>query len=102
MKCACPIMTLRSGFGLAISTIFSSIRLLFLRFSYRMINAVAVGPKGSRETEKGGGLPNYFYRLSARAQRVWLKSDSIDRFDLVPNEATFTLTAALMTALASG
>jgi hypothetical protein len=67
-----------------------------------MINAVAVGPKGSGYTVNGGLLPGYFYRLSARAQRVWLKSDSIDRLDLVPDAATFSLTAALMTALSSG
>jgi hypothetical protein len=50
----------------------------------------------------GGELPGYFYRLPARAQRVWLKSDSIDRFDLVPDTATFSVTAALIDALASG
>jgi len=63
---------------------------------------VAVRPKGSGNTVNGGALPGYFYRLSARAQRVWLKSDSIDRFDLIPGPATFSLTAVLMTALSSG
>jgi hypothetical protein len=67
-----------------------------------MIVAVTAGQKEGRNTVNGGALPDYFYRLSARAQRVWLKSDSIDRFDLVPDAATFSLTAALMTALSSG
>jgi hypothetical protein len=67
-----------------------------------MIIVVAVGLKGSRSSENGGALPGYFYRLSARAQRIWLKSDSVDRFDLVPDAVTFSLTAALFTALSSG
>jgi hypothetical protein len=67
-----------------------------------MIVAVAVGPKETRSTVNGGALPAYFYRLPARAQRIWLKSDSIDRFDLVPGAAAFSLTAALMAALPSG
>jgi hypothetical protein len=50
----------------------------------------------------GDALPSYFYRLSARAQRVWLKSDSIERFELVPDVAAFSLTAALVAALSSG
>src|SRR5215469_5830427 len=102
MKCACPIITLRSGLGFAISTVFSSIRLLSLGFSCRMIIAVAVGQKGSRKTANDGELPGYFHRLPARAQRAWLKSDSIDRFDLVPDAAIFSLTAALIAALPSG
>jgi len=67
-----------------------------------MIIAVAVGQKGSRKTVNGGELPGYFYRLPARAQRAWLKSDSIDRLDMVPDAAIFSLTAALIAALPSG
>jgi hypothetical protein len=67
-----------------------------------MIVAVAVEQKGLGNKNDGAALPRYFYRLSARAQRVWLKSDSIDRFDLVPDAATLSLTAVLMTALSSG
>jgi hypothetical protein len=67
-----------------------------------MIVAVAVGPKGSRNTVNGEALPGYFYRLPARAQRSWLKSDSIDRYDLVADSATFSLTRLLMAALSSG
>jgi hypothetical protein len=76
--------------------------LLFSGFGYRIIIAVAVGPKGSGDVGNGGALPGYFYRLSARAQRIWLKSDSIDRFELVPDTATSSLTAELMAALSSG
>jgi hypothetical protein len=67
-----------------------------------MIIAVAVRQKESMSPVNGGGLPGYFYRLPARSQRVWLKSDSIDRFDLIPDSATFSLTAALIAALPSG
>jgi hypothetical protein len=67
-----------------------------------MIIAVAAGQKGNRDSANRGELPGYFYRLSARAQRVWLKSDSIDRFELLPDAATFSLTAALIAALRSG
>lgn len=76
--------------------------LLFPKFVYRMIVVVEVGPKASRGNQNGGAPPAYFYRLPARAQRIWLKSDSIDRFDLVPDPATFSLTNSLMRALPSG
>jgi hypothetical protein len=67
-----------------------------------MIVVVAVGPKARKGNENAGALPSYFYRLPARAQRIWLKSDSIDRFDLVPDPATFSLTKNMMGVLASG
>jgi hypothetical protein len=66
-----------------------------------MIIAVAVGLKGSRMTVNSGELPGYFHRLPARAQRAWLKSDSIDRFELIPDAAISSLTAALIAALPS-
>jgi hypothetical protein len=50
----------------------------------------------------GRTLPGYFYRLPARAQRTWLKSDSIDRFDLLPDAATVSLTTSLIAAIPSG
>jgi hypothetical protein len=49
-----------------------------------------------------GGLPGYFHRLPARAQRIWLKSDSVERFNLEPDASTSSLTAELLGALASG
>jgi hypothetical protein len=63
---------------------------------------VAVGPKGTGSRGTSGALPGYFYRLPVRAQRIWLKSDSIDHFDLVSDAATVSLTAALMGVLRSG
>ncbi|MGH7934621.1 MAG: hypothetical protein ACREQN_15875 [Candidatus Binataceae bacterium] len=51
---------------------------------------------------KPAELPRYFYRLSARAQRVYLRSDAIDRFELIPGTAAFTMLAALMYALEGG
>jgi hypothetical protein len=76
--------------------------LLFSAFAYMMIVVVAAGPKGTGRTFKNGSMPGYFYRLPARAQRIWLKSDSIDHLDLLPDAVTFSRTATLMTAVASG
>lgn len=52
----------------------------------------------------GGGreLPRFFYRLSARDQRCYLRSDSIDRYDLEPSPTAFSLTNALVRALEHG
>ena len=47
-------------------------------------------------------LPSFYYRLSARAQRCYLKSDAIDRFALTPSPAAFAMVAALMDALEGG
>ncbi len=67
-----------------------------------MIVAVAVGPKGIGSMADGRALPAYFHRLSVRAQRTWLKSDSIDHFELLPDAATLSLAAALINALPRG
>ncbi|MBV8771154.1 MAG: hypothetical protein JO166_02320 [Deltaproteobacteria bacterium] len=63
---------------------------------------MAVGPKGTGRTFNGGALPGYFYRLPARAQRIWLKSDSIDHLELEPDARMLSLTAALIAAVGSG
>jgi hypothetical protein len=47
-------------------------------------------------------LPGYFYRLSARAQRTYLKGNSIERLDLIPSPSAFSLIGALMRALEFG
>ena len=47
-------------------------------------------------------LPAFFYRLSPRAQRCYLKSDSIDRYNFVPNAAALARTQAMLQALESG
>ncbi len=67
-----------------------------------MIVVVALGPKGSGKAANEAALPRYFYRLPARAQHSYLKSDSIDRFDLAADTTAISLTAALMSALVGG
>ena len=47
-------------------------------------------------------LPSFFYRLSSRAQRTYLKSDSVERFDYVPDVAARNSLNALMRALEAG
>ena len=67
------------------------------------------GPKGNGRPIAGAAsaprtaeLPRYFYQLSARAQRSYLRGDSIDRFDLVASPTALSLTDALMRALEGG
>jgi hypothetical protein len=67
-----------------------------------MIAAVAVGQKGRPQGATEVSLPGYFYRLSARAQRTYLKSDSIGQFELEPDAGAISLTAALMRAVSGG
>jgi len=47
-------------------------------------------------------LPGYFYRLSQHARQVYLKSDSIDRYDFAPSKAAIDAIAALTHTLESG
>jgi hypothetical protein len=47
-------------------------------------------------------IPAFFYRLSMRAQRTYLKSDSIERFELAPTLAAGTALDALMRVLETG
>ncbi len=51
------------------------------------------------EAEK---LPAFFYRLSARAQRCYLKSDAIDRYNFVPSAAALARTHAMLQTLEAG
>ena len=67
-----------------------------------MIVTVAVGLKGNSKAAGQPRLPAYFYRLPVRTQRIWLKSDSIDHFDLVPDATASGLSVSLMSALQSG
>ena len=67
-----------------------------------MIAAVAVGQKGRPKGATEVSLPAYFYRLSARAQRAYLKSDSIGQFELEPDAGAVSLAAGLMTAVSGG
>jgi hypothetical protein len=47
-------------------------------------------------------LPAYFYRLSSHAQRTYLKSESVERFDFVPTAGARNSLDALMRVLESG
>lgn len=47
-------------------------------------------------------LPAFFYRLPARAQRCYLKSNAIERFELNPSPTAFDRTAFLMRVLEHG
>ncbi|MGH7916591.1 MAG: hypothetical protein ACREQE_03915 [Candidatus Binataceae bacterium] len=51
---------------------------------------------------KPAALPRYFYRLSARAQSVYLRSNNIERFELTPGRAACAMLTALMNALEEG
>src|SRR5260370_41482600 len=69
------------------------------------MGGVTPGQHAGQATEpapRATGLPRFFYRLSARAQRCYLKSDSIERFELNPGATAFSLADALMRALAGG
>lgn len=47
-------------------------------------------------------LPAFFYRLSPHAQRCYLKSDAIDRFNFIPNATALARTQALLQTLEGG
>ncbi len=47
-------------------------------------------------------VPAFFYRLSPRSQRSYLKSEAIDRYNFVPNGAALARTQALLMTLESG
>ena len=68
---------------------------------------MAAGLKGraagaSASLADSAQLPPYFYRLSARAQRTYLKGNSIERFELVASARAFALTDDLMRTLDFG
>jgi hypothetical protein len=47
-------------------------------------------------------LPGFFYRLTPRDQKVYLRSDAIDAFDLLVGPNALALAAQLVAALESG
>lgn len=47
-------------------------------------------------------LPHYFHQLSARAQRTYLRSNAIERFELAPRRSTLQFANSLLAALESG
>lgn len=61
------------------------------------------GARGlSGDPGRGERLPAFFYRLSSKAQRCYLTSDSIDRFEFVPDSRTTARVDSLLTTLESG
>jgi len=56
---------------------------------------------GAGEVNQAHRLPAFFYRLSRRDQRCYLKSDAIDRFAFVPAAAATALTRKLTRTLES-
>ncbi|MGD0075527.1 MAG: hypothetical protein ABSD31_14475 [Candidatus Binataceae bacterium] len=61
--------------------------------------------KPTNDTASGRGeaaLPKFFYRLSPRAQRSYLKGDAIADFNLTPGPAALSLVDKLLDALDSG
>jgi hypothetical protein len=46
-------------------------------------------------------LPAFFYRLSPRAQRSYLKSDAIDRYNFIPSAAALARAQAMLRTLES-
>jgi hypothetical protein len=57
---------------------------------------------GKAPVAPGPTLPAWFHRLAPSAQRTYLKSDAIDRYQLTPGVAVFSAIAALMRALEGG
>jgi hypothetical protein len=47
-------------------------------------------------------LPGFFYRLAPRDQKIYLRSDAIDGFDLAPGPSVLALTQAAVAALEGG
>jgi hypothetical protein len=61
----------------------------------------ATTPRG-RGSGDSGALPGFFYRLAPRDQKVYLRSDAIDAFDLVAGPNALALAEALIAALEGG
>jgi hypothetical protein len=68
----------------------------------------ATQPRSRAATPRGGGagdgsaLPGFFYRLAPRDQKVYLRSDAIDAFELVAGPNALALAEALIAALDDG
>jgi hypothetical protein len=56
----------------------------------------------ARQAVGSAALPAYFYRLPARVQRIYLKSESIERYEFAPNPAVQAVLAALVAVLEGG
>ncbi len=82
------------------------------RRRYTIGKAVDAGSKGTEARANGRGrtgvrasvsearpLPAFYYRLSARAQRCYLKSDALDRYVLAASPAAITIASRLAAVL---
>ena len=52
--------------------------------------------------DRGSALPAFFYRLPASAQRTYLQSDAIDRYEFAPGRQAADAVSALVGALERG
>src|SRR5580704_14206617 len=59
-------------------------------------------PARGTDARGNAALPGFFYRLAPRDQKVYLRSDAIDTFDLVVGPNALALAEVLIAALASG
>jgi hypothetical protein len=67
------------------------------------LTSIAMEPKAfPAATGPQPELPKFFYRLSPGAQRCYLKSDTIDRFELQPGQNALAMVEALLKALEGG
>ena len=68
-----------------------------------VLTSIAMEPKSfPPATGQQPELPKFFYRLSPGAQRCYLKSDAIDRFEFQPGQNALTLVEALLKELEGG
>jgi len=71
-------------------------------------NHRATQPRSRTAAPRGGGagdgraLPGFFYRLAPRDQKIYLRSDAIDAFDLIVGPNALALAEALVAALEGG
>jgi hypothetical protein len=60
-----------------------------------------IAPRGGSAGD-GSALPGFFYRLAPRDQKVYLRSDAIDAFDLMIGPNALALAETLVAALEGG
>src|SRR5260370_16606030 len=97
MKCAWPIITLRSALGFEISTVLSSIDIALCDGWLQDDKAVEAGPKGmggvaprqhtgqaTGPVPPATGLPRCFYRAPPRAHRLSAHTHPLHPFTLNP------------------
>lgn len=63
---------------------------------------MVIEPRSAGLRKPPDRLPAFFYRLSAAAQRTYLRSDAIETFNLVPSPEALQMTAVLIKTLTEG